>query len=189
MSYPQHRIAFIAFIIFTGIGLAGCKKSDGGSRITIDGFYITDVSGNHVGHHGPFDEDWIFGNTATAEELALFNFPVTVTLDNTTEATVNGQLVAYPNPVSSSSQTYHGNVSDSVVFRLVVVNDNLQVLYKTAVKVKGTFDFQVNYSDRSTFPDKSSLRVYYSVSALNKPNYKTGYGDIKICDNTSGNCF
>jgi len=188
MESLQHRIAFIAFTIFTGISLAGCKKSDDSGKITIDGFYITDAVGNHVGHHGPFDEDWTFGKEATAEELALFNFPVTVTLDNTTEAAINGQLVAYPNPVSSL-QAYHGNVSDSVVFRLVVVNDNLQVLFKTAVKVKGTFDFQVSYSDRTTFPDKSSLRVYYSVSALNKPNYKTGYGDIKICDNTSGNCF
>lgn len=188
MKHLQRRIAFIAFTIFTGIGLAGCKKSSDGGRITIDGFYITDVAGNHVGHHGPFDEDWTFGNEATAEELALFNFPVTISLDNTVEAAVNTQLVAYPNP-AGSAQAYHGNVSDSVVFKLVVVNDNLQVLYKTAVKVKGTFDFQVLYSDRSTFPDKSALRVYYSVSALNKPNYKTGYGDIKICDNTSGNCF
>jgi hypothetical protein len=189
MKYPQRRIVLLALLAFIGCCFAGCEKDDDDGRITIDGFYITDNVGNHVGHHGPFDEDWTFTTTAPkADVLALFDFPATVDLSNTTEAAVNGQLIAYPNPLGNA-QSYHGNVSDSVVFKLVIVNNNLQVLFKTAQKVKGSFNIMIDYSNRTTFPDKTSFRIYYSVSALNKPNYQTGYGDIRICTDASGNCF
>jgi hypothetical protein len=82
-----------------------------------------------------------------------------------------------------------------VLMKVVVVNNKLDVLTKTALKGKGGMQFIINYySDTLLYPNKSSLRLYYSFSAQNKPNYKAGYGDLKICrvpipTNAINSCF
>jgi hypothetical protein len=180
----------VVMLSFCIVLITACKKSSG-DNIQISGFRLLDVSGNFVGWQGAQDNDWTFNNTLTDRELSLFNFSTDVTLDNTVEATITGNgIVAYPNPFISQ-QLYHVIASDSVLLKLVVVDSHLQVLVKTAMKVKGSNSFAINYSDQSVYPDKSALRVYYSFSAQNKPNYKTGYGDIKICRQASNvdDCF
>jgi hypothetical protein len=166
---------------------AACKKDKDEKVITIAGFDVIDQSGNEMGHYGSADNDWTFNNTLSDREMALFDFtPENVNLNNTVEASISAEgVVAYPNPCTYG-QYYHANASDSVLMKIVVVNDKLNVLVKTAVKFKGTQSLIINYSDESQYPNKSSLRVYYSFSAQNKPNYKAGYGDIKICRSTGG---
>jgi hypothetical protein len=177
-------IALVLILIVFG----GCDKDGDNHKIKIEGFYLTNANGDHFGHHGPLDDDWLFSATASAEVLALFDFPADLT--NTVQVPFTAQMVAYPNPMQyTQSYSLTGALTDSVVLKLVVVNSDLKVLYKTAQKVKGAFGIQIDYSNRTTFPDKASFRVYYSLSALNKPNYLTGYGDIRICTDASGNCF
>lgn len=168
--------------LFTLIIAAACKK-DNDKGIVIEGFKLKDGSGNDIGYYGPADNDWTFKNTLSDREMALFDFlPADVNLNNTVEANIRDNGVfAYPNPCAYT-QYYYANATDSVLMKIVVVNNDLNVLTKTALKGKGAMQFAINYySDTLLYPNKSSLRLYYSFSAQNKPNYKAGYGDLKIC--------
>lgn len=193
MKLLTKPVIFIA-TLFVLMFAAACEKDKDEKVITIAGFDVVDQAGNDMGHYGQADNDWIFNNTLSDREMALFDFtPDNVNLNNTVEATISAEgVVAYPNPCTYA-QYYHANASDSVLMKIVVVNDKLNVLVKTAVKLKGSKSLAIDYSDTTAYPSKSSLRVYYSFSAQNKPNYKAGYGDIKICRSTSGttleSCF
>jgi hypothetical protein len=169
--------------------VAGCKKDkDEKPSIKIEGFDIYDQVGVPVGHFGPDDTDWRF-TALSQQELALFNFPTPdINLNNTVETSIAGDKInPYPNPVSTL-QAYNMNASDSVVFKFVIVNNRLEVLTRSALKIKGLKNFSINFSDRSLYPNKGAIRMYFSFSATDKPNYKAGYGDIKICEGAD-NCF
>jgi hypothetical protein len=175
-----------------------CKKSDNKntphSAITIQGFYLTDYNGNFLGWNGPADSDWLFRPGLSAAELALFNFDTQLSLDNTTMTTVPSTVIAYPNP-ASVAQIYYFSSNDSNVIKLVIVDSNLNVLTKTAFKwgsgsQLGGKPVQINLNDKTLFPDHSSRRAYFSYSAKDHPDYKAGYGDIRICYGTSASgCF
>jgi hypothetical protein len=184
MKLLTKPVIFIS-TLFVLMFAAACKKDKDDKAIDIAGFELKDGSGNEFGHYGQDDNDWTFNNTLSDREMALFDFlPDNVNLNNTVETAISGNgLVAYPNPCTYN-QYYHANVSDTVLMKIVVVNDKLNVLTKTAVKFKGTKSLAIDYSDSTLYPNRSSLRVYYSFSAQNKPNYKAGYGDIKICRST-----
>lgn len=182
MNLLTKPVIFISALFILMIA-AACKKDSDKAAIVIDGFKLKDGSGNDIGYYGAVDNDWTFKNTLSDREMALFDFlPADVNLNNTVEAAISGNSVfAYPNPCAYS-QYYHVNASDSVLMKVVVVNDKLDVLTKRVLKLKNTMQFVIDYySDSLLFPNKSSLRMYYSFSAQNKPNYKAGYGDLKIC--------
>ena len=174
---------YISFLLC----VAACKK-DNKHFIRIEGFDLFDPSGVPIGHVGAADNDWTFNNTLSQDELDLFDFlPSDVNFNNTVEATIAGNRInPYPNPVNFL-QGYSMNASDSVVMKVVWVNSHLEVLTRTALKFKGSKGFQVNLSDRSIYRNNAEIRMYFSFSALNKPNFKAGYGDVKICDNPD-NC-
>jgi hypothetical protein len=178
---PLTRAVILITALFIFIA-AACKK-DNDKAIVIEGFKLKDAAGNDMGYYGRADNDWTFKNTLSDREMALFDFlPAGMSLNNTVEANImyNG-IIAYPNPCAYT-QSYHVSASDSVLMKVVVVNDDLNVLSKTALIVKNTMVYTINYYDDTLlYPNKSSLRLYYSFSAQNKPNYKAGYGDIKIC--------
>lgn len=184
MKLLTKPVIFIS-ALFVLLFAAACEKDKDEKVIVITGFDLVDQSGNDMGHYGQTDNDWTFNNTLSDRELALFDFlPNNINLNNTVETAISGNgLVAYPNPCAYN-QYYHANASDSVLMKIVVVNDKLNVLTKTAVKFKGSKSLIIDYSDSTTYTNKSSLRVYYSFSGQNKPNYKAGYGDIKICRST-----
>ena len=171
---------------------AACKK-DKGPAFSFDGFDIMDTAGIKVDHIGPADNDWTFNSPLTDAEIALFDFPVSEDLLNTSEAVLSSRMLVYPNP-APLVQNLEINASDSVLLKLVVADGNLKVLTKGAIKFAGDLAVTLDYSsDSHLFPDGAALRFYYSFSALNKPNFKMGYGDIKICYGfTPGNymdCF
>jgi hypothetical protein len=182
MKLLTKPVIFISALFILMIA-AACKKDSNKSAINISGFKLKDAAANDFGHYGPEDNDWTFNNTLSDREMALFDFlPADVNLNNTVEVAISGNsIIAYPNPCAYS-QSYEANASDSVLMKVVVVNDKLDVLTKKTLKGKGYLRVAVDYySDSLLFPNKSSLRLYYSFSAQNKPNYKAGYGDIKIC--------
>jgi hypothetical protein len=178
---------------------AACKKdkekeSGNTDEILIEGFKLWDGSGNAFGHRGTDDNDWTFKNTLSDRELALLDFTTPYTLDNTKEATItaydDSYLRAIPNP-GAYTQYFQITASDSVLLKAVIVNKKMEVLTKKALKLKGWSGFTINYSDTTLYPDKAAFRMYYSLSAENKLNYKVGYGDIKICRSGSSldDCF
>lgn len=178
-------ILFSSALIFCVV-ITACKKENNAPAITIDGFDVVDALGNFIDHVGAPDNDWTFNNTLTAAELDLFNFATTENLNNTTEATLSTKVTAYPNP-TALSQTYQFSATDSVLMKIVIVDNNLKVLTKGAIKFKGIYTVTLDYADdKDLFPDGASLRVYYSFSAASKPNFKVGYGDIKMCYDSAG---
>jgi len=175
-----------------------CKKSDNKntphSAITIQGFLLDDFNGNYLGQNGPADSDWLFRPGLSTAEMALFNFDTQLSLDNTTMTTIPYNVAAFPNP-SSVAQIYDFSCYDSNVIKLVIVDSNLNVLKKTAIKWgsggrPGGKTVQIDLSDKLLFPDHSSRRAYFSYSAKDHPDYKAGYGDIRICYGTAvSGCF
>jgi hypothetical protein len=171
-------IAFICITTLFGSAM-GCKKDS--PLISIKGFYLTDVAGNNIGLYGQVGDDWILQVVDLSErEMALLDFPVSADLDNTAEGSIAASMLAYPNPVSNV-QSFSIQMSDSALLKMAFVNDNLEVLQTAFGKVKNSA-IHVDLSNRSKFPLRSSVRVYYSLSAQGKPNFRTGYGDIRICD-------
>ena len=137
---------------------------------------------------GSSADDWIVYDRLDDRVMSLFNFNTSLGLDNTTEATIVTPAVAYPNPFTNL-QYYAFRASDSVLLKTVVVNESLNVLQQVAYKFKGNFTFAIDYSNRTKFPDRSSFRIYYSFSAAGKPNFKVGYGDIRICEGQGGSPY
>lgn len=182
------RITLI--LLLAGVLLSGsnCKKDKNGNAIEIQGFAVVDALGNPITEIGSASDDWKVYNSLSPSEMALFDFNTTLTLANTVEASITRTPVAYPNPFVSV-QSYAVGVSDSVLLKIVVVNERLEVLNTAAFKIKGMNAFTVDYTDRVRYPNKAALRVYYSFSAQGKPNYKVGYGDIKVCELQGGASF
>lgn len=179
----------ILLIFFVILFAGSCKKDKKPSaQIQISGFMLVDASGSYIGQIGDASDDWELKNSLSAEEMKLFDFPTALSLDNTVETTVF-RLNPYPNPFSNS-QSYFTAAGDSVLLRFVVVDEKLNVFKRVSTKGKATINFTLDYSNRSEFPNKSSLRVYFSFSAKGKPNFKVGYGDIKVCDDVDyTKCF
>ena len=142
--------------------LATCKKSGSNNAIVIQGFYSRDYNGSFLGWYGgPADNDWTFMTGLSSAELSLFNFDTGLSLDNTV-------MTTNPNNVDAG----------------------LHVVTKQAFKTKGSGIIQLSLSNRAQYPNHASFRAYYSYSAKDHPDYKVGYGDIRICDSTAlADCF
>ncbi|HEY0679062.1 MAG TPA: hypothetical protein VGD17_12295 [Chitinophagaceae bacterium] len=164
-----------------------CKKSQTETpAIRISGIALTNSFGASIGYFGDQDQDWTLLNSLPPAEMAVLDFTSSHKLDNTTEAGIQSPIKAYPNPMAAS-QAYNTLVSDSVIVRIAVVNEYLDVLKTASFKAKGPLTFTLDYSNRTEFPIGTLLRVYYSYSATGKPHYKVGYGDIMICNSLSQN--
>ena len=181
---------FIAILIsFAIIGLGACKKSgtDKPAKppIHIEGFQLFDYFGNPMGRIGPADSDWLFINQASLSALEQSFFNSGDSIDPVNTVVTNVQVTPFPNPVSNSS-ALHINATDSVKFRLTITDSTGIVLQQLARKLKGATVMLIDLSDRNKFPNRRSLRYYYSFSAAANPNFKVGYGDIKVCDYNAG---
>lgn len=184
-----HRFLVAGVIVF---GVAtGCKKDKSSGKINIEGFHRTDASGMDLGHQGPADDDWTTkpGTGMSAEIAALFNFETDRDVSQTTEATIN-RILAFPNPFANT-QRYIFDVSKPTLLKIVLVDNELRVLDKNAVVLYtgGNSIASFDFSDRIKYPNKGAFRLYYSFSAIGKPNYQYGWGDIKICESNTGDCF
>lgn len=184
------KISFVGFLACV-IGVFACHKSGhdqaSSAAINIQGFELTDFSGNLVGWQGTPDSDWMIRPSLSAAEMAVLNFNTNLSLDNTVVDGITSIFV-FPNPVWNEQQFYC-KFNDSNVVKIVYVDSTLRVLKDTAVKGKGTVLIPLYLMDRTLFPDHSSRRIYFSFSADGHPDYAVGYGDVRMCSQTTGNCF
>jgi len=170
-------LSFIS--LFLVLASVNCKKDN--PAISIDGLSFYDENGSAI--FSTDDGDWKLRSSLSQREMDLFNFTTPYNLDNTTQAVITaGIITPAPNPVKFQ-QRYYVNVSDSVLMKVVIVDNNLNVKKTAAIKSKGNIALAVDLSDRNIFPNGHPFRVYYSFSVQGKPNYQFGYGDILICDN------
>jgi len=184
------NLALLTCCVFALFSRCSCEK-DVEDAIQIQGFLLVDPVGNHVGESGSAADDWKVTTSLSPTEMQLFDFDTPHNLVNTIEANITLPLTPFPNPFATT-QRYVTNVADSVVLKVVVVDARLNILKTYGAKIKGSHVLELDYSDRSKFRDRAALRVYYSYSALDRPSYRVGYGDIKICDQGAGSvqdCF
>src|SRR5215213_1228990 len=120
----MRAVKLLAFTFILLVGLS-CKKDKSSSPIQITGFRIVDAFGNYMGEVGNSSDDWQFQAKLSAAEMALFDFQPAFALDNTVETTVN-MLAAFPNPFVNT-QSYAALAEDSVLLKIVVVDQNLEV--------------------------------------------------------------
>lgn len=159
--------------------LSGCKK-EAGDVIKIGGYLLRDQYGQPMGSSGASDDDWQLDSWSSlnAREQDILNFADTVRMENTVVADVQ-QVVAYPNPVTTRSNLQFW-AADSVKVKVALVDGQGRVHRSYAGRFKGSHHLAVDVSDRSLFPSGKGLRYYYSFSAAGHPNFKAGYGDIRI---------
>jgi len=175
------RIFFFCVLICITV-LTACKKEkDKSEVIRIEGFELTDALGNSFGEVGNASDDWQIRNWSelSAIEQGFLNFSENVNTDGTISSMVHSPL-AFPNPVYNQSYIDF-RADDSVKVKFALVDSTGKVWKTGFAKFKGAKQFILDVSDPGSFPSKMSLRYYYSFSAEGQPNFKAGYGDIKIC--------
>jgi hypothetical protein len=184
---PRFGIAILTAATFC---YTGCKKSANNNMppkapIKIEGFSLYDNLGNPFGRIGAMDSDWLFINPASLSTLeqSFLNLPDTTNAVNTVMTSV--MISPFPNPVSNVSAIAVQS-ADSVKLKLVITDSTGTVLKQLSKKLKGAAVFQIDLSDRNQFPNRKSLRYYYSFSSATVPNYKVGYGDFKVCEYNAG---
>jgi len=133
------------------------------------------------------DSDWQFRPSLSAAEMAVLNFNTNLSLSNTA-ADNTAEIIVFPNP-AWNQQILRCYANDSNVLKVVYVDSMLRVLKDTAIKGKGAMLINTSLTDPSLFPDHSSRRIYFSLSADGHPDYLKGYGDVRMCSQSSGNCF
>lgn len=170
--------SFLLVIIFN----LSCKKATKGTSITIEGLLYTDYLGNPISSYGNTSDDWGFSTSLSQAEINLFNFSDAVNMTGTVQLSNPKILPAYPNP----AKTYIGFVgqfgssSQLTKLKVVIVDPYLNVSLRDALLVSGTGQYFFSLANYA-YQKHGVYRIYYSLSAEGKPNYKMGYGDFQIC--------
>ena len=176
------KIAII-ILLTAMLGLSCKKKSEQLTSKPLEGILYTDNLGNPITAYGDVSDDWIFTTNLTAKEKALFDFEDGIDMTGTVEGSIPQIYPAYPNPANSylGFVARFGTASEVCKLKIVITDGFLNIAYRDAILVSGT---QVNFltvANRAQFLPRGVYRVYYSLSAKDKPNYKMGYGDFQIC--------
>ena len=186
------RFAFPKALLLIAMALPfSCNKDEEKKEeIIFEGFQLRDALGNPFGTIGDAADDWqiLDWSQLSSGEQSFLNFSDTVDLANTSTSTISSPI-AFPNPVCNlSSIQFHAG--DSVKLKVALVDEMGNVLKNISGKIKGAKVFYFDVADPGQFPSGKSLRYYYSFSAAGQPNFKAGYGDIKICCTTPyTDCF
>lgn len=152
-----------------------CEDDD----VVFKGILLRDSNNQSLGTRGSRDlNDWGDDGELPNNVMKLLDFDTETDLTGTEESEV--QILGYPNPVSSFFRV-HFLLSKSSFVKLIVVNQSMKVLYRTSFIGTGTNLFDIEMNDSKKFPNGKIVRVYYSVSAIDNPNFYVGHGDVLIC--------
>lgn len=182
----------VLLMLFFVAANTSCKKNSKPTPLNISGFLYTDYRGFKIGSYGDPSDDWKFSTTLTPDEINLFNFPDSVDMTSTVPVSITQIYPAYPNP-AVNNLAFGGQFGTSSQFsklKIVVVDPFLNVAFRDALLVSGSAQLVLSVNNRIKFQKKGIYRLYYSLSAKNKPDYKMGYGDFQICPGyiTTPNC-
>ncbi|HYF67164.1 MAG TPA: hypothetical protein VD884_03465 [Ohtaekwangia sp.] len=160
--------------------MIGCDDNDNqNNRTKFEGVLFTDQSGSPLGYMGDRDRsDWQHDGVIKMEVLELLDFDSHVDITKTSLSEV--KVRAFPNPCAYVAMVYFSLTEDAFV-KLIVVNEDMEVLFKKSFI--GTEEVMIDVADRNKFPSNEIVRVYYSVSSHDNPNFYVGHGDIWICEN------
>lgn len=153
---------------------SGCQDDEG---IKFEGIIARGLNNEPLGTIGSNDlNDWQNEGELSAEVMKLLDFDLDLDLTGTSVSSV--QMAAYPNPVSNSFRLDFGSIQNSVI-RIVIVNESMKVLFRESFV--GIYSIEFDMRDPKKFPNNEIVRIYYSFSALDNPNYYIGHGDVLIC--------
>jgi hypothetical protein len=176
-----------ALLVIMVAGFA-CSDKDPlkNDEVKIEGFIIRDALGNQLAVVGDPGVDWTIGewSSLSAREQGFLSFSDNIDMNNTISTSLNAPLT-YPNPTGVGVNSYNMvlfHSADSVKVKLAIVNTSGVVLKTYAVKIKGITHLSIDLTDTNKFPAGIKLRYYYSYSASGHPNFKAGYGDVKLCN-------
>jgi hypothetical protein len=156
-----------------------CEDDD----LVFEGILLRDPTNQNFGTKGSRDlNDWENDGKLSKDVLKLLDFDSDVDLTGTDVSTV--QIAAYPNPTAYSF-VLNFSLSNSSLVKIIIVNQSMKVLYQSSFME--TSNLVIDVSDPKKFPDGKIVRVYYSVSAAENPNYYVGHGDVWIC--RKADCF
>lgn len=170
----------LKFALFFLTLMIGCDDNDDQNNQTkFEGVLFTDQSGSSLGYMGDRDRsDWQNDGALKKGVLKLLDFDSDVDISGTSVSEV--KVRAFPNPCAYVAIIDFSLTEDAFV-KLAVVNEDMEVLFKTSFI--GTEQVMIDVADRKKFPNNEIVRVYYSVSSQDNPNFYVGHGDIWICEN------
>lgn len=178
------------------IGIYSCKKNTDNQTNQVvhnfTGIVVTDDIGQHVGTWGKDDGDWDSDTNWSQEESALLNFPDTIDLAGTFVKDTSGWnigpgiheppqniVVVFPNPARDQQVLFYKGLG-LLKFKVTVVDKYFNRLFSYACK-DSIAHIELNLSDNNKFQNGTIYRLYYSLSATDRPDYYNGHGDILIC--------
>lgn len=175
----------LLFSLIIAIACGGDDDDD--NKLRFEGLLATDDNNNSLGAIGTRDiDDWQNEGELDGKIMKLLDAGNTMDLSETGYATI--KISAYPNPAIHKVTLFFSLSSYSHV-EFVMVNEDMKVLYKgDGIGSGGNTDvsFTLDVSNREKFPGQKIVRVYYSISQKDDPDYFVGHGDILICEDTDG---
>lgn len=154
--------------------------------LVFEGILLRDPYNQDMGTRGSRDlDDWENDGKLTKEVLKLLDFESDVSITGT-EVSTSVQIYGFPNPVKDRF-TMGFNLSHKSLVKLVVVNQRMNVLHSLSFAEQGLSYWDIDVRDARKFPSGKIVRIYYSISAENNPDFYVGHGDVLVCRNTT--CF
>lgn len=168
-------------LTFICVLFSNCSNKDNDPAVNIKGFMLTDGVGNPYGSNGNIADDWKLSDWSSLSPLeqSFLSFSDNITITNGTVSTVY-EPAPYPNPFNNLSRlAIHSD--DEVKFKIAVVDASGTIIKTDAMILDGYGTWQGDFSDYGTESTKKSFRYYYSFSVNGHPNFKVGYGDVRLC--------
>lgn len=184
MKDKLRHLVSIMILLFVFFNLS-CKKkkAESATTVPVGGLLYTDNFGNPIASYGDPSDDWGFTTNLNPAELNLFNFTDSLDMTGTVQFSNPKILPAYPNPAKSviGFIGQFGSSSQTSKLKVVITDPFLNIALRDAIIVGGTPQVFFSVSNKQIFQSNGVYRIYYSLSAKDKPNYKMGYGDFQIC--------
>jgi hypothetical protein len=168
-------------VVFLVLISSSCSDNDNKTRF--EGIILTDGSGPPIGTKGSRDlNDWKQDSGLPREIIELMDIPHGEDISNTDYAIID--IMGYPNPVSTSAFVHFDIQGGPCLLKVVIVDEDFEVKYRSPVRVTGTTNYGFDFSDETRFPNHSIVRVYYSFSQKDDDHFYVGHGDFWICRDT-----
>lgn len=176
-----YTLSLLGLLLFTACER---KKDQPPQTEDLSCIKLFDEQGQGLGLHGSCTTSNDWGNIPlNATEKEYLNFSDTVSLSGTAPTTITWFGIApCPVTIGGAMLVYLGKDvnSDPVKLKLVVVDEELNIIQKAAVKL-GTPASMALYIDPALYQTGHYYRMYYQVSAQGAASLYEGYGNFLVC--------
>ena len=173
----------IVALVCLGLLVLSCQKDDAiettsynpSPQLVISGYTAYDLWGNLTGLVDT--SDWLSNVLIPSDIDSLFNtVPDNQNYNGVSDVFSLNDIFVYANPFKDAFNL-HVEVSDVAVLKLLIVNEQLQVIGAVTTKLNSgtnTLTWAL-----PSMPSHALCRLYYKLYNNNKQVKNTGFGDIK----------